>query len=220
MIKVIKFLLVLILFSSCASVKLSDAWKADGFKIKENEKVLVVAKSSDVDNRELYETAIVKQLNKKGVSAIEMYNLFPNFEGVKKPSKGEIQEIIELFKKKNITTVLVTSLKSKITQNNADVTQKNKYIPSENLGKYFFSFGVGSSPNALPKLPPLENEKSDSIDLGEKYTTYVLEAVTYNLLLESNDKLTGVFLVEVIEPKSGEEVLNNFSKIIAKQLEK
>ena len=102
----------IVLLSSCSpAIKLVNSWKSNEFTATKGKKILVVAKSKDIEVRKAYESTIVKELKRKNIEAIEAYKLFPNLNEDKKRSKEEIKEVLSLFNSKGIKAIMLTSLK-------------------------------------------------------------------------------------------------------------
>ncbi len=215
--KVIPVLLFLLVCSACSSVKLMDSWKSENFQSSENQKILVAAKSPELAVRKSYETAIANQLKSQGITAVAIHQLFPDFKDKETPTEDEVITILNTFKAEGITSILVTSLKETITTKN-DNTPQRAVIPTEYRNKSFFSFNSGDNVYDLPKLAPLGGGEVPKVVLTS--TTYILEAITYDITQEKDNQLVHVSLVEVTDPNSGKKILNQFSKIVSNQFKK
>ena len=93
-----KSLIVLIasmLFVSCASVvEVFDEWQGDNFSTLNNQKVLVLSKSTDKVAKERFEKDLAERLRNSGVDAIEGFIAFPNMEQ-KKRTPEEIEAAVK-----------------------------------------------------------------------------------------------------------------------------
>jgi len=210
--KVLPFLFIVMMLSGCSSITLLDSWKSKDFKNLNKKKILVAAKSPDLEIRKSYEKAIVNNLRKLGVNAVELHVKFPNFSNKENRTEEENSQIVKQFRNEGINVVIVTSLKNKIETRNSRMPQSVE-IPLEYKNKYIFE-----SNNQLLKV----SSKSLNRDLEDTFSgttemTYVLESITYDLSLEQKKRLVNVCLVDVTNPKSGEAVLDKFSKIISRQ---
>lgn len=218
-IRVLFYFFTVVLFINCSSVKLSDSWKSENYDIENNSKVLVAAKSLDLEIRKEYETAIVNDLKRKGISATELHKAFPNFKGVENPTAEKLREIIALFKTKNFSTLLVTSLKStEIIKNDKKIEEKT-YFSNDKMGKYILSFNTNNIVQNVAVLPRGYENRNSSNDsqLELESTIYSLEANIFDLMIKPDGiEHVGVISVEVTNPKSGKNVKTKFSKIVAK----
>jgi len=209
--RVLSFLLI-VLFSSCSSIKLLDSWKSEDFKNLGEKKVLVAAKTPDLEIRKSYEKTIVKNLRKSGVNAIEMHVKFPNFSNKESRTKEENNQIVKQFLNEGINMVMVTSLKNKIETRNYSIPQSVE-IPLEYKNKYVFESNTNDELLNNKTLSGKSKVELENI----KMTTYVLESITYDLSLERKKQLVNVCLVDVENPKSGTQVLDKFCKIVSNQ---
>ncbi|MBQ4802136.1 hypothetical protein J8L88_04655 [Aquimarina sp. MMG015] len=209
-----RLLLVLILpfFLGCSSIKLIDSWKSKDFQFLKAKKILIAAKSPNLEIRKSYETAIADQLKDHNIDAVMMHKIFPDFEEKERTAPKETDQIIKLFVDKGIGGVLVTSLKNTIETKKSDTPQRAN-IPEEYEGKSFLAFNNEDDiNNTLPKLSAPEN--GGTLPTSK---TYILEAVTYDLTLEKDRQLVSVSVIDITDPKSASKVLDNFSKIVSNQ---
>lgn len=214
-------LLVLVLFvTNCASVKLADSWNSENFDSVKTKKVLVIARANDMDVRTAYEQAIVLKLKEEGVDAVAAVKMFPDLKENKNRSQEDINALVESFKTKGINAIILTALKDTKVEESQPQSNSNNYISTANIGRYGISFtdyyNVHSIEYISRNLKPLYNDSSD-VSMPLSSTTYVLEAVIYDLTLENNEQLVGVFEIEAVDPKSGKQVLDKFTNILSKQ---
>jgi len=209
--RVLSFLLI-ILFSSCSSIKLLDSWKSEDFKSFGGKKILVAAKSPDLEIRKSYEKTIVKNLRESGINAIEMHVKFPNFSNKESRTKEENNQIVKQFLNEGINMIMVTSLKNKIETRNYSIPQSVE-IPLEYKNKHVFESNTNDKLLNNKSL----NSKSQVGLKNIKMTTYVLESITYDLSLEREKQLVNVCLVDVENPKSGVQILDKFCEIVSSQ---
>ncbi len=194
--KGLSFIGIIILFSSCTSTKLMDSWKSDDFKSLSSAKILVISKTPQPDVRKSFEVSIADKLRSKNLDAIESHIKFPSLQEANTPE--EQNKIVKQFEEAGITAIILTSLKQTIeTQNGGNQST----IPKGYEDKRSFNSDAISTETA-----PVSNSK-----------TYVLEALTYNLILEKDDQLVNVCLVDVTDPDSEDKILKTFTKIIGDQ---
>ncbi len=220
-IKKVTLLLVLVMFiTNCASVKLANSWNSENFDTTKTRKILVVARDNDMDVRTSYENAMVSKLKEKGVDAVAACELFPDLKENKNRSQEEIDDIVKNFKSKGINVIMLTALKDTKVKESQPKSSSNSPISTANIGRYGISFtdyySVHSIEYISRGLKPVYN---DTQDTGTKLssTTYILEAVIYDLSLANKEQLVGVFEIEATDPSSGKKVLDNFTTIISKQ---
>ncbi len=194
--KGLSFISIIILFSSCTSTKLMDSWKSDNFKSLATAKILVISKTPQADVRKSFEVSIADKLRSKNLDAIESHIKFPSLQEAN--TIEEQNKIVKQFEEAGITAIILTSLKQTIETQNGGA---QSVIPKGYEDKRSFNSDAISTETA-----PVSNSK-----------TYVLEAITYNLILENDDQLVNVCLVDVTDPDSEDKILKTFTKIIGDQ---
>ncbi len=207
--------LVSLFFSSCSTMKLSDSYKSDGFETIRNQKILIVSRTPLDDVRKDYELAIAKQLQSKGMNAVASHVAFPSLERIDNKTAERIAEVVSMFRAEGFDIVLLTSLKDVQEQEILRRAGGYNSLPQYYSNKYITLRGYYDDVHAPPKLPPREQ---DPVTYVEKSTTFVLEAVTYNLALEEEKRLLSVTTAEVTDPDSGKGVRTAFAKLIAEEL--
>ncbi|WP_282117145.1 hypothetical protein [Cellulophaga baltica] len=208
-------LLSIILLSGCSGMKLSNSYKSDNFENLNEKKVLVISRTPLEDIRKEYELEIVSKLNSKGINAVASHIAFPNLKRIDNKTSERISDVISQFRNNGFDYILLTSLKDvqeqEILQKQGGYNSLNEYYGN----KYVTLKGYYDDVNAAPRLPTQEiQETTTSILL----TTYILEAVTYNLSLEEEKRLLSVTTAEVTNPDSGNAVRKAFAKILASEL--
>ena len=208
-------LLSILLFSGCSGMKLSNSYKSDSFENLNKKKVLVISRTPLEDIRQEYELEIVAKLKSKGINAVASHIAFPNLKRIDNKTSKRISEVISQFRKEGFDHLLLTSLKDvqeqEVLQKQGGYSSLNEYYGN----KYITLKGYYDDLNAAPRLPAREIEETTNIIL---LTTYILEAVTYNLSLEEEKRLLSVTTAEVTNPDSGKEVRRAFATILASEL--
>ncbi|WP_298501590.1 hypothetical protein [uncultured Maribacter sp.] len=208
-------LLSILLFSGCSGMKLSNSYKSDSFENLNKKKVLVISRTPLEDIRQEYELEIVAKLKSKGINAVASHIAFPNLKRIDNNTSERISEVISQFRKEGFDHLLLTSLKDvqeqEVLQKQGGYSSLNEYYGN----KYITLKGYYDDLNAAPRLPTREIEETTNIIL---LTTYILEAVTYNLSLEEEKRLLSVTTAEVTNPDSGKEVRRAFATILASEL--
>lgn len=203
------------LFSGCSGMKLANSYKSDDFETLQNKKILVISRTPNEDVRKAYELDLVSKLKAKGVNAVSSHIAFPDLKRINNKTSDKIAEVVAMFQKEGIDIILITSLKDVQEQ---EVLQREGGYNSllEYYGNQYVTLkGYYDDPAALPRLAPIERPETVTSQL---LTTYILEAVTYNLNLEEEKRLLSVITTEITNPDSGKMVKKSFTKLIADEL--
>ncbi len=204
-----------ILLSSCSGMKLANSYKSDDFETFQNKKMLVIARTPIEDVRKAYELDLVKQLKAKGVNAVASHIAFPTLERIDNKTAERIADVVAMFRKKGFDVLTLTSLKD--VQEQDVMRREGGYSSMTDYygNKYITLRGYYNDVTAPPRLGPKEMDKKITYTTE---TTYVLEAVTYNLDLAEEKRLLSVTTAEITNPDSGKGVRTAFAKIVANQL--
>lgn len=225
--KNIKFILMLLIatfiFSNCASVvEISDAWQGENFNTLNDQKVLVISKSSDKVAKERFEKDLADRLRKAGVNAVESFIAFPDMKQKKRTPK-EVDLAIKKITEAGFRGVVITGVKNKITESESSTT--GGYDREVNTGRnglavqFFRSYGFGSFYGGTYNSD-LGSVYVDAETTTNSYDVYTIETVTYNLTLPKENQMIGVLVVKVTDPTSYAEVADKYTRIIAKQFKK
>jgi len=220
--KTIALFVLSIVLSNCASTKLTEAWSSKDFDDTKSKKLLVVARSTDLEVREAYENELVSELKEQGVNAVAAHVKFPNLKEDKNRSQEEIDDILSMFNKNGIKSIMLTALKDTREESSSAKSTTN-YGTASIKGKYGVSFtdyyNVHSIEYISRGLKPVYNDNQD-FGTPLSSTTYVLEAVLYDITLAKNEQLVGVFEIASTDPSSAKQILNKFKVLISKQFKR
>lgn len=201
--------------SGCSGMKLSNSYKSDDFETFRTKKMLVISRTPIDNVRKEYELEITHKLKARGIDAVASHIAFPDLQRVDNKTSERIAEVVAMFRKEGFDIVLLTALKDvqeqEVLQKQGGYSSLTDYYGN----KYVTLKGYYDDVNAPPKLPPLEMPETTTIQL---LTTYVLEAVTYNLDLGEEKRLLSVTTAEVTNPDTGKGVRKAFAKIVADQM--
>ncbi len=205
----------LLILSGCGGMKLSNSYKSDKFEAFRSKKMLVISRTPLKDVRKEYELEITKKLNNQGINAVASHEAFPDLKRVDNRTSEKIEEIIATFRQQGFETILLTSLKDvkeqEILQRQGGYNSLMEYYGNQ----YITLKGYYDDVNAPPRLPPLESPEEVTY---RTETTYVLEAVMYNLVLEEEKRLLSITTAEITNPDSGKIVRKAFAKIVTNEL--
>src|SRR5690606_21659676 len=127
--KLIFALTLLVIVSSCSSIKVLDSWESDTASSIKDNNILVVARTQDKQARIAFETAIANEFRSNGIKATESFRKFPNMlpdEKLDDDKQKAFKSFLEIKAKEGIA-VLVVKKKRKPTKpsknvgNNAEV---------------------------------------------------------------------------------------------------
>ncbi|HVL02389.1 MAG TPA: hypothetical protein VM553_21365 [Dongiaceae bacterium] len=95
-----------LLLTACGTTRMTDVWQADGFSRKQMQTVLVVAVTSNVTNRTIFEATFVKELQSKGIKAVPSIQAI----GEELPTKEAVGEFLSKTKVDHVVAVTLASV--------------------------------------------------------------------------------------------------------------
>lgn len=219
-------IIVLSLFTNCVStVEIFDQWEGKSLGAADHQKVLIVNKTADKDSKERFEKDLVARFKKSGINAVEAHNAFPSLES-KKRSEEEIDILIQKLKDDGFTSIVISGVKGKIKM--SETTTTGGYDKEMNTGEgmginiynysyHYYGFGsfYGGVYNSNVGSIYIEPESNTT-----SYNVYTLEAVTYDLTKKKEEHVAGILTIKVTDPRSYEEIVDTYSKMIVKHFKK
>lgn len=197
------YVLLIILFTSCSSTRVTDSWLNDDYKNYQPKKILIIGLTDNLNGRIVFEEKTKKELNSRGIEAIESYNVFkPNFTS-QKQTEEDIENEIKRISKEGFDAVLISVVKG--------VDEKVSYS-GDNFRTYYYWRRFG-------RYYYLAQDAYLSEGYYSKYKVYHIEASLYNLK-ENNDKsLVWVASYDVVDPTQINKTVTNYVTAIIKSLE-
>jgi len=209
---------LLILTSSCSTIKVLDAWKSDDIGSITSKNILVIARTAHKPSREAFEQGIVKELAKKGLKGTTSYKIFPKLNPNKKLSPEEIESIKEMLREKGIDAVIVSVVKD--VKEISETTVDGGYEAGASLSSYYDMsyigfYGYYASPGSYSSFQGIEVEETRTTRTNK---IYVLETTVHNLDLPGKKQLVAMVTSKIDQPESITALANEYAKTIARAL--
>jgi hypothetical protein len=201
--KALIFIIGILLFTSCATTKVTDSWINENYTNYHPKKVLIIGLTDNLNGRILFEQQIKKELLNRGIEAVESHTVFtPTFTSLKQ-SEAAIEEEIQSLSNKGFDAVLISAVKG--------VDEKVSYS-GDNFRTHYYWRRFG-------RYYYLTQDIYRTEGYYNKYKIYHIEASLYNLK-ENNDKsLVWVASYNIVDPKQVNKTVANYVKALIKSLE-
>lgn len=196
-------LCTLMLLQGCSSSELVENWKNPEIDVFAAEKVLVLAMTSDIKNRKMFEKRLVKELKDKGVNAVNSDEFF-NPEFTSRPrTEAELDNLEREMLGEGFDAILV----SKILGAEDKVTLVQSY---RNWDRTFTGFedDYYSSQGLY-----VEDEKI------QKYTIYHAESALYCICPTKEREVIWKGSIDVTEPDSDRKAITDYINMLLWALE-
>ncbi len=208
----------LLLFQSCSSVKVLDAWKSPEAKTFKDKNVLVLARSSNKSARTAFERDIADALIARGIKATPSFSKFPNLGEIKERDEETQQLIRDILGYEGFDAVVLTSVQD---VRERTTTSGNNYYNNGAWNSYYPSYygsfnGYYNRPYAYGYGVTIIGDTSPTT-----YTTktFYLETVAYILNKDENDQLIAVVTAELDNPKDAYKIATEYTDEIMKALD-
>ena len=109
--RVFSIIILAALLISCSGIKVVDSWKGDDIGDLAGSKILVIARTDDMVNRQRFEQEIAERLRSGGVDATESYKKFPAMKHNQKQTEEEINQKVQIIRNEGFRGVVLTVLK-------------------------------------------------------------------------------------------------------------
>jgi hypothetical protein len=197
------YTLLLILFTSCSAARVTDSWLNEAYKDYQPNKILIVGLTDNLSGRALFEEQLKTELNKRGLNAVESYNVFkPTFTS-QKQTEDDIENEIERLSDEGFDAVLISAVKGIDEDVSYSGDNFRTYNYWRRFGRYYY----------------LAQDVYVTEGYYSKYKIYNIEASLYNLK-ENNDKsLVWVASYKMVDPKKVNTTVSNYVKAIINSLE-
>lgn len=211
-------LLLIVLFSSCSSVKVLNSWKGDNLASVNDNNILVIARTANTSARVAFENEIVKELASRNIKATSSFTKFPKLNPDKEVTPENEQEIKNILKENGFDGVILTVVKE--TQElTKTVTDGGYYAGGTYYGyypRYYNGFyGYYRNPMSYSTLGNYVPRTSTT------YTSqnYILETVVYNLDEPDDKQLVAVVTSKIEDPEGISKTSKQYVKAIAKSFD-
>ncbi|WP_091424524.1 hypothetical protein [Formosa sp. Hel1_31_208] len=201
--KVYIHLLLIVLFTSCSTARVTDSWVNEDYVNYQPKKVLIIGLTDNLNGRILFEEQLKNELAKRSIHAIESYTVFePQFTSSKQ-SENDIEKEIKRLSSEGFDTVLISAVKG--------IDEKVSYS-GDNFRTYYYWRRFGRYYYLAQDVYYLEGYYS-------KYKIYHIEASLYNLKENKDKSLVWVASYDIVDPKQVNSTVTNYVTAIIKSLE-
>ncbi|MEX2350167.1 MAG: hypothetical protein WD554_04755 [Flavobacteriaceae bacterium] len=138
--KTILFIFSILMLSACSSVRLVDSWKPNEKEPFAPEKILVVGVTQNLTARVIFEENLKKELQSRGLQAIESMAVFDISYTDSKKTDDEIETMITGLSEEGIDAVIITTVKGVEKKTNYTPPHSTVVYHRERFGRYYYRF--------------------------------------------------------------------------------
>ncbi|MDO6759601.1 hypothetical protein Q4566_05255 [Tamlana sp. 2_MG-2023] len=211
---------LVVLISSCSSVKELNHWTSNDVATIKSQNILVIVKAKKSHIRESFEKQITKQLKAENLNATSSYEQFPELNPNDTLTKAELAQLKEKFQKAGFNGIVFSRVigVEKLT----NTTTSGGYEAGATLGDYPYLYDMGFYgfySNTLP-MPSFEGVYEPMEIQTQTANIYVLETVVYNLDLETKKQMVASVTSKIENVETGHNLAKNYAKTIVNGVKK
>ena len=204
------FTVVVVLLSSCSTVKITDTWKdTNAMDLKEH-KMIVVSVSDNDTSRMRFEKDMVQSLNTEGYRAVESFTKFPEISPSKKVQGAELEALKNKLRNDGVELVIVnvvSDIKNYTTTSSNSTGYNTMPYYGHRYHRGFYGYYGGMSVGTTTYTT-------------EEKTKFILETIVYDLSKPEDKQLQAIITSEIDNPQTLGTTSKDFSKKIIKELNK
>lgn len=194
---------VLIIISSCSSIKLVESWKNPEIQTFKPKNILVIGVTPDKLSRKTYEAKLTQELNTRKINALQSAIVFEKSFQNSKQTEAEIEAQVNKLITNGYDAILVSSVKGIKERKAYNGNTKTDY----SLRKFIAFYQVS-------QMAYFDEENR------QEYNVFEIETSIYSLNKTSKKSLIWVGNYEMVDPENSEKTINKYIKTVLKSLEK
>jgi len=202
--KTFYYIVAIVLLASCSSARMTDTWVSKDYINYQPKKVLLVGLTDNLTARRIFEEQLKTELKKRGIDAVESYDVFePTFTSLKQ-TEDDIQKEVQKIHKEGYDAILISAVKGvdeKVSYS-GDTFARDYYW--RRFGRYYY----------------LYQDVYFIEGYYNKYKIYHVEASLYNLKEDNDKSLVWVASYNIVDPKTINSTVTNYVTAIIKSLER
>lgn len=216
--KFIFTLALVVMISSCSSIKVVDSWKSETASSIKDNNVLVVARTQNKQARIAFEQAMANQMRANGIKATESFRKFPNMLPDEKLSEEKLNNFKAFLDNEGFDGIAVTVVKdmreSTQTSEQGGYYAGASYYPSYYPSYYGGFYGYYAHPMSYSTY----GSYVPSTYTTTTIKTFIVETVVYDLAQPEEKQLVAVVTSQIEDPQDVTRNAEEYTKKVAESL--
>ena len=195
---------IFLIMASCSSTRMVDSWLNNDYANYQPKKVLIVGITDNLTARKIFEQRLKNEFTKRGILAVESYDVFDSSFQNSKQTEADINQEVEKLVNDGFDAILTSAVKG--------VEEKTSYTSDSYFGGYYWRhFG---------RYYFLYQDIYFQPGYYNNYLVYNVESSLYNLKDNSDKSLVWVASYQIVDPNTISATVNDYVKVIINALEK
>ena len=197
-------LIVIGLLLGCSSTRLVESWKNPQSTTFNPTKLLVVGMTEHINARTLFEQKLSTELTNRGFNTVKSLDIFsPDFTHAKK-TEEDISTLVKMLREKGVDAVMVTAVKGIEKKKVVRRDYYNFYVRRHGFRDYYF---INQDIYFYPQYYDI-------------YKIYHVETSLYNINSDDERSLVWIGYIDIIDPSTITNTVDDYVKEIIASLEK
>lgn len=192
------------LLLGCSSTRLVESWKNPQSTTFNPNKLLVVGMTEHISARTLFEQKLSAELVNRGFNTVKSLDIFsPDFTHAKK-TEEDISALVKMLRDKGFDAVMVTAVKGIEKKKVVRRDYYNFYVRRHGFRDYYF---INQDIYFYPQYYDI-------------YKIYHVETSLYNINSDDEKSLVWIGYIDIIDPSTITDTVDDYVKEIMTSLEK
>ncbi|PWK19837.1 hypothetical protein [Xanthomarina spongicola] len=217
--KFICTLALIIIVSSCSSIKVVDSWKSDTASSIKDNNILVIARTQDKQARIAFEQAMANQMRSNGIKATESFRKFPNMLPDEKLSEEKLKNFEAFLNNEGYDGIVLTVVKD--MRESTQTTEQGGYYAGasySSLYPSYYGYGGFYGYYAHPMAYSTYGSYTPSTYTTTTVKTFIVETVIYDLEQPKEEQLVAVVTSQIEDPQDVTKNAEEYTKKVAESL--
>ncbi|AKA35941.1 hypothetical protein [Flagellimonas lutaonensis] len=196
--KIISFIAMALLFAGCSSTSLVSNWKNPDIVIFDANKVLLVGMTADTEAREVFESELKKEFDRRGVESFRSIDLFDVEFTETRQSEEQLNEVEQQLLDKDFDAILFTKI----------VGSENRKMFKKNMGSLGDRYGNFSDDYLDHQDIFYETGYYDN------FTVYHAETSLYCICVGKERELIWRGAIDITDPQNIKKTIKDYVRLV------
>lgn len=201
--KIVPFIVLAFFFAGCSTTSLVSNWKNPDIVIFDANKVLLVGITADTETREMFESELKKEFNRRGVESFRSIDLFDVEFTETRQSEEQLTEVEQQLLDKDFDAILLTKI----------VGSENRKMFKKNMGTLGDRYGNFSDDYLDHQDIFYETGYYDN------FTVYHAETSLYCICVGKERELIWRGAIDITDPQNVKKTVKDYVKLVVLALQ-
>ncbi|PKV50640.1 hypothetical protein ATE84_2703 [Aquimarina sp. MAR_2010_214] len=197
------YILIIVMLSSCSSVRVVDSWKNDEILVFKPKKLLILGVTQNLTARKIFEEELKNEFMKHNINAYVSTDIFDTSFTDSQKTEEEINTLVNELSGKGFDAVIISVVKGVDEKKNYSQGYYNVGYSWRRFGRYYYTY------QDIYYNPGYYSE----------YKVYHVEASIYNINEGDDKSLVWVGALDIVDPQTISTTVKEYVNTIISRLE-